>query len=79
VGTSFAVRDLFARLPARRKFLATIAAETRQVTVLASHYALAYPGIAFQFSSGGRRALTTSGDGDLRHAFAAVYGAGSRR
>ncbi|MBA4178960.1 MAG: DNA mismatch repair protein MutL [Anaerolinea sp.] len=75
VGTSFAVRDLFARLPARRKFLATIAAETRQVTVLASHYALAYPGIAFQFSSGGRRALTTSGDGDLRHAFAAVYGA----
>ena len=75
VGTSFAVRDLFARLPARRKFLASVAAESRQVTVLASHYALAYPEISFQFSSSGRRALTTSGDGDLRHAFAAVYGA----
>ncbi len=74
-GTAFAVRDLFARLPARRKFLGSVVSETRQVTVLASHYALAYPGIAFQFSSGGRRILATSGDGDLRHAFAAIYGA----
>ena len=75
VGTAFAVRDLFARLPARRKFLGSVVSETRQVTVLASHYALAYPGIAFQFASGGRRILATSGDGDLRHAFAAIYGA----
>jgi DNA mismatch repair protein MutL len=75
IGTTFAVRDLFGRLPARRKFLSSTQAEARQVTVLASHYALAYPGIAFQFSSGGRRILTTSGDGDLRHTFAAVYGA----
>ncbi|MBI2767862.1 MAG: DNA mismatch repair endonuclease MutL [Chloroflexi bacterium] len=75
VGTSFAVRELFGRLPARRKFLGSATAEARQVTTLVSHYALAYPGIAFQFSSNGRRALATSGDGDLRHAFAAVYGA----
>lgn len=74
-GTSFAVRDLFARLPARRKFLGGAASETRQVTVLVSHYALAYPGIAFQLTVGGRRMLAMSGDGDLRHAFAAVYGA----
>ena len=51
------------------------AAKARQVVVLASHYALAYPGIAFHVVAGGRRALTTSGDGDLRHAFAAIYGA----
>ncbi|MEP7215499.1 MAG: DNA mismatch repair endonuclease MutL [Anaerolineaceae bacterium] len=75
VGTSFAVRDLFARLPARRKFLGSVASESRQIAVLASHYALAYPAIAFQFSSNGRRVLATSGDGGLRHAFAAVYGA----
>jgi len=75
VGTSFAVRELFARLPARRKFLGSGAAETRQVTLLVSHYALAYPGIAFALVANGRRALTTAGDGDLRHAFAAVYGA----
>jgi DNA mismatch repair protein MutL len=78
-GTSFAARDLFARLPARRKFLGTPVAEARQISVLAAHYALAYPAIACQLASGGRRLLSTSGDGDLRHAFASVYGAESAR
>ncbi len=76
-GTNIAVRDLFARVPARRKFLGAPGSEGRQVVVLASHYALAYPGIAFHAVSGGRRALVTSGDGDMRHAFAAIYGAES--
>lgn len=75
VGTGFTVRELFGRLPARRKFLGTPAAESRAITTLVSHYALAYPGIAFQLVSGGRRVLATSGDDDLRHAFAAIYGA----
>jgi len=74
-GTAITVRDLFLRVPARRKFLGAPGSEGRQVVVLASHYALAYPGIAFHVVSGGRRALTTSGDGDIRHAFAAIYGA----
>jgi DNA mismatch repair protein MutL len=74
-GTSFAVRNLFGRLPARRKFLGSVAAESRAITTLVTHYALAYPGIAFQFASHARRVLSTSGDGQLRHAFAAVYGA----
>jgi DNA mismatch repair protein MutL len=74
-GTTIVVRDLFARIPARRKFVGTPAAEGRQVTVLVSHYALAYPGVAIHLASGGRRQLTTPGDGDLRHAFAAVHGA----
>ncbi|MEO8539804.1 MAG: DNA mismatch repair endonuclease MutL [bacterium] len=74
-GTNIAVRDLFARVPARRKFLGAPGSEGRQVVVLASHYALAYPEIAFHVVSGGRRSLTTSGDGDMRHAFAAIYGA----
>lgn len=74
-GTTIAVRELFARVPARRKFLGSAGAEARQVVTLASHYALAYPGIAFHVVSGGRRTLVTSGDGDMRHAFAAIYGA----
>lgn len=75
VGTSFGVRDLFARLPARRKFLHSPQAEGRQVSVLVSHYALAYPGIAFHLAQNGRRVLSTPGDGDLRHTFAAIHGA----
>ncbi len=74
-GTTISVRDLFLRLPARRKFLHAPGSEGRQIVVLASHYALAYPGIAFHLVVGGRRTLTTSGDGDIRHAFAAIYGA----
>lgn len=74
-GTSIAVRDLFLRVPARRKFLGAPGSEGRQVIVLASHYALAYPGIAFHVTSGNRRSVITSGDGDIRHAFAAIYGA----
>lgn len=74
-GTSLAVRDLFGRLPARRKFLSSPSAEARRVTVLVTHYALAYPAVAVTLETGGRTLLRTSGDGDLRHAFAAVYGA----
>ncbi|WBL36010.1 DNA mismatch repair endonuclease MutL [Tepidiforma flava] len=74
-GTTITVRDLFARVPARRKFLGSPAAEARAITTLAAHYALAYPGIAFHVLNGGRRVLSTPGDDDIRHAFAAVYGA----
>lgn len=74
-GTSLAARDLFARVPARRKFLGAAGQETRHVSTLVSHYALAYPGVAFTFVSNGRATLRTPGDGELRHAFAAIYGA----
>lgn len=75
VGTTITVHDLFARVPARRKFLGAPGNEGRHITVLLSHYALAYPGIAFHLTANARRVLATAGDGDLRHAFAAVHGA----
>ncbi len=74
VGTTITVRELFTKVPARRSFLGSAASEGRQITTLVSHYALAYPGIAFRLEAG-RRPLQTSGDGNLRHAVAAVYGA----
>ena len=73
-GTTLVVRNLFEHLPARKKFLGSASAEGRQITSLVSHYALAYPGIAFSFKNG-RREIHTSGDGALRHAFSSVYGA----
>ncbi len=74
VGVSFTARALFGRHPARRKFLGNAATESRQVATLVSHYALAYPEVAFQLSSNGRRLLSTPGRSDGREAFAAVYG-----
>jgi DNA mismatch repair protein MutL len=75
VGTSVTVRRLFARLPARRKFLRTPASETGAVASVVSHYALAYPEVRFSLALDGRQALQTPGSGDLRDAVSAVYGA----
>ncbi|GAG50274.1 unnamed protein product, partial [marine sediment metagenome] len=74
VGTSVAVRGLFARQPARRKFLRSPSTEANQIASVVSHYALAYPTVRFSLTLDGRQALLTSGSGDLRDAVAAVYG-----
>ena len=75
VGTSFSVRDLFERLPARRKFLGQPGSEQRQITTLVSQYALAYPDVAIALVVAGRPVLRTSGDGSIRYAFAAIHDA----
>jgi DNA mismatch repair protein MutL len=75
VGTSINVKRLFARLPARRKFLRTPASETSAVAGVVSHYALAYPEVRFVLTLDGRHTLQTSGSGGLRDAVSAVYGA----
>ena len=73
-GTSVSVRRLFARQPARRKFLRSPASETNAVVAVVSHYALAYPEVRFALLLDGRQGLQTPGSGDLRDAVAAVYG-----
>src|SRR5947208_10857950 len=75
VGTSVTVRCLFARLPARRKFLRSVASETNAVAAVVSHYALAYPEVRFTLTIDGRPALQTPGRGEPRGALAAVSGA----
>jgi DNA mismatch repair protein MutL len=74
-GTAVAVRGLFARQPARRKFLRSPSSEAHQVASVVSHYALAYPAVRFSLTLDGRQSLLTDGNGDLRDAVAAVYGA----
>ncbi len=78
-GTTVTVRELFGRFPARRKFLRTPVAESGQVAGVVSHYALAYPEVAFSLTVDGRRTLGTSGSGDARDAAAAIYGATAAR
>jgi DNA mismatch repair protein MutL len=73
-GTTVTVLHLFARQPARRKFLRAPAAENHQIASLISQYALAYPEIRFSQKLDGRQALTTTGSGSLTDAVAAIHG-----
>jgi len=74
-GTAISARDLFANLPARRKFLRQPQTEANYVARMVTGYALAYPGIAFSLEIDGRRLFTTDGSGDAIGAAVAVWGA----
>ena len=73
-GTTVTVRELFAALPARRKFLRGRSGEAGQIAMLVSQLALAFPEIAILLSIDGRVAIETPGDGDLLAAVSAVHG-----
>ena len=74
LGTSVTVRDLFASVPARLKFLKTRSTETSHAAHLVEQYALAYPEVRFTLTSDGRRVFATSGDGSLAAVLVAIYG-----
>ena len=74
VGTTVVVRHLFRRLPARRKFLRSPAAEQSRIQQVVAHYALAYPQVNFELRSDRGRPFTSPGTGELRDAVAAVHG-----
>jgi DNA mismatch repair protein MutL len=74
LGTTVTVRDLFANVPARRKFLKQTSTESSYVTRVVSAYAMAYPGIAFELFVDDRRAFSTDGSGDAIAAATGVLG-----
>ena len=73
-GTSISVRGLFREQPARLKFLRTPGAEASQIAGVVSHYALAYPEVAFTLRLDGKDSFSTTGSGSRREAAAGVYG-----
>jgi DNA mismatch repair protein MutL len=74
VGTTVIVRDLFASVPARLKFLKSRATETSHCIHLLHQYALAYPEVRFLVSSEGRQVFSSVGDGKLLSVLVVVYG-----
>ncbi|MBR4031891.1 MAG: DNA mismatch repair endonuclease MutL [Clostridia bacterium] len=73
-GTTIIVEDLFANVPARRKFLKRDVTETTAVCANVEKIALSHPEIAFRLITDGQIRLETAGDGKLFSAIYAVFG-----
>ncbi len=74
-GTTVTVRNLFRKIPARLKFLKSVATENGHIANVVSQYALAFPEVKFSLFLDGRAALRTSGSGKLIDSIVEVYGA----
>ncbi len=74
-GVSIEVRDLFAVVPARLKFLKSDATEVAAMKEIVGAFALLHPYVRFHLTMDSRAAVSTNGDGDQRRAIAAIYGA----
>src|SRR5207245_7615548 len=74
-GRTVDVRDLFANVPARLKFLKSDATEVAAIKDVVIAFALLHPHVRFQLTIDGRAAVGSTGDGDRRRAFASVHGA----
>jgi len=74
-GVTIEVRDLFANVPARLKFLKSDATEVAAIKDVVTAFALLHPHVRFQLTIDGRAAVSSPGDGDRRRAFASVHGA----
>ena len=73
-GTAIGVSNLFYNLPARRKFLKSDAAESAQVSRIATQLALCYPEIGFTLASSGRKVLQCPPVATLRDRLYQLYG-----
>ena len=73
-GTTVTVENLFRRMPARLKFLRSVATENSHIANIVSRYALAFPEVRFTLSLDGRVTLRTPGSGRLIDSVAQVYG-----
>ena len=73
-GTSVIVEDLFANVPARRKFLKKDVTESMAVTANVEKIALSHPDISIRLIVDGNVKLETAGDGNLQNTIYAVFG-----
>lgn len=73
-GTIMTVKNLFANVPARMKFLKRDSTEAGYVSDILSRIAMAHPEISFKFISDGKEIFSTSGDGNLKNVILKIYG-----
>ena len=73
-GTTVVVENLFANVPARRKFLKKDITEAMAVSANVEKLALSHPNIAIRLIIDGVVKLETAGDGNLKNTIYAVFG-----
>jgi DNA mismatch repair protein MutL len=73
-GTEIEIRDLFFNVPARRKFLKSEATESFHIASLVTHYALAFPSLAFTLINNGRESIRVTPAADLRERAYQLFG-----
>ena len=73
-GTTIIAEELFANVPARRKFLKKDAAETMAVTSAVEKAALGHPELSFKLICDGKLRFQTAGDGNLKSAVYSTMG-----
>ena len=73
-GTVVTAENLFYNMPARLKFLRTVATEGRHVTALVTRYAMARPHLRFTLVSDGRMVFQSIGSGNLMDVLITLYG-----
>jgi len=73
-GATLEVKDLFANVPARLKFLKSDATEVAAIKDVVSAFALLHPHVRFQLTLDARSAVSSTGDGDRRRAIGSVHG-----
>lgn len=73
-GTTVIVENLFANVPARRKFLKKDVTEAMAVNALVEKIALSHPNISFRLIVDGVMRLETVGDGNLKNTVYSVFG-----
>lgn len=74
VGTVMVVRELFANVPARMKFLKRDKSESGYVADLLGRLAMANTGVAFDYICDEKQVFSTPGDGSLQNAILKIYG-----
>jgi DNA mismatch repair protein MutL len=73
-GTTISVSNIFFNTPARRKFLKNPATEAGYISHCLERLALASPATALRYMNNGKLVFATTGDGNLRHTIAGIYG-----
>lgn len=73
-GTTFVIRDLFANVPVRRKFLKSASTEGAYCNEAVERLALSHPGVSFKFINNGRTEIFTSGSNSVKNIVYSLYG-----